>query len=175
MTGVSPIIDPATGLDLDAPFHFGMLVGALSYRAVRQVACHYGRATPTGLERADLWLSHIARTSRGELGRPYPCNSKACQPNGHDLAWWQTSLYTARYHLWTLLEERAPDAEGRLVKLPGFDQVRRNLALQVAYEQNARLKDVQRGFRKEMFALREWLQANTPKQSKAGILHVVES
>lgn len=172
---VSSILDPGTGLDRDVPKHFGMLAEALAFPEVRAVACHFSRATPAGLDGADALLRHIFRTSGSNLGAFRPCNSKGCLPNGHDDQWWRLAVYTVRHQLATLLEERGRDAEGNWKKLPGFDHVRRNLALQLAYHRGAPRKLVQRELRKEMLDLREWMASNTPTKTKAGLLVIRES
>jgi hypothetical protein len=172
---VSAIIDPETGLDQDFPKHLGMLGQALRFPEVRAVACHFQRATPVGLDAAESLLRHIFRRHGGTLGTFRPCNSPACLPDGHNAEWWQTVTYTIRRHLYTLLEERGQNAEGKWVKLPGFDQVRRNLALQLAYYLNAPNGQVQRELRREMLDLREWVARNTPRQTKAGLVVIQES
>jgi hypothetical protein len=169
---VSSIIDQTSGLDYDAPKHFGLLVQALQFPEVRAVACRFARATPAGLDAADSLLRHVFKTSGGMLGVFRPCNSTDCLPNGHDTAWWQVVVYTVRRNLYTLLEEKGQAPDGRWVKLPGFDQVRRNLALQLAYKLGAPMADrgLHRELRREMLDLREWMAANTPTQTKAGLV-----
>lgn len=172
---VSAIIDVATGLDRDVPKHFGLLADALRYPEVRAVACHFQRATPVGLDAADSLLRHIFKTSGGNLGVFRPCNSRDCLPNGHDDTWWKVAVYTIRRNLYTLLEERGQDREGRWKKLPGFDQVRKNMALQLSYHAGAKKRVIQRELRQEMLALREWIAANTPTQTKAGLVVIREN
>lgn len=85
-----PVIDPRTGLDVDLPWHAGLLAEILENNRLRQTLVMRCRATFEGIARMRRLLDH----AMPRLGQ------------GHDKQWWHTFEQHVQIQLAEALEDK---------------------------------------------------------------------
>jgi hypothetical protein len=172
-TGVSRVVDPETGLDIDAGPHAELLDALLHIPEVQHAVCGFGRGTPAGFNAMARLLRHARKRPLGAFST---CNSAAC-PKGHDAEWWANFVHTVRTNLFMILAVRVYKTPGEKKgkPLPGGEVPLVNAAMQLAFSKGWPYIQTRAMLRQLGVELGEWLNRSTIRETQAGLLYVGES